>query len=569
MAEKPLFLSAVPAISIIAAAALLAPVRLLAERPRVSPAFGFGGLAAPGRWNPLRVSCGGELEGGLIELERRAEDGAILSVETFPYAAGRTVECPVFLDDGLDALELRLKAGGELLSEEGVPLRARTFPGHIVLASGLSPVVQAALGRLLLPREPVQVVSVKTDELPVEGLDYDGVSALVLRDPGRSLSPARVEAMLGWLGGGGSLALIGEASLADSLASAFLDPSRAMESLPFVTPSRGKAPSLAVATLGAGRIAMVSGDPGSLPPGDAEAFWSAALGLRPFERSERLAPGLVMPPPRYLTVQVASAEAKDSRALAFYLPFAALIVLMASRKPGRSRLVALASAAALAAALVAAPLLDRAGRREARASARVLVLPGGTGLLEGFALRSPFYPQGEPLGPLLSRRPVAVGAEEGGSGVLDGRSPAAWSHGSGRPVAALRETGPDSLVLMACVAAGGQAGKDFPALIYALRDAEAEGSLPRLPRDAKAAYVEPGGLAWRLWDGRASTWDRVAEAPAWLGLDESWVSGLCASFPRRGFVVGLSPASPLGFTVMGDRVGDLVWASPSRPAGEF
>jgi hypothetical protein len=552
----------------LSAALLLAALPLAAsaaERPGMVSTFGFGGISAPGRWNPLRIACKGALEGGLVEITRRDEEASVLSVESFEYAAGAVIECPVFLDDELGSLSVGLRAGGELLAEEKLALRSRSFPGHIVLVSGVGSATQASLGRILLPREPVQVVAVKLTELPSHGLDYDGLAALVLRDPGVALSPPRIEALRSWLGAGGALALVRAGEGRGSLASAILPAdARGFSDLDI---GGGRIP-VSLARFGAGRIALVSGDPENLAPVEADAFWDALIDLPPFERSERFVAGLAAPPLSNLPFHLAAVETKDLRALAFYAPCAALFLVLAFAKRRRRAIFVLALVAASAAAFVVAPLFDRSGKRDARAAIRALVLPGASSLVANLSLRGAYYQQGELLSPFLARRVVDVGVGEGESGRLFGTSPPRWSHGGSLAFVGLRETRYDELSLSALLPSERLDPGGLADLLGILRDAGPGASLPALTPDAKAAFLEAGGRGWRTWNGRNASWDKAEEAPFWLVLDAPWLAGLSSSHPSQGFFVGLASASPFGFSVMGDPVEDLVWAYPFSRAGE-
>jgi len=535
-----------------------------AERPGLASTFGFGGVSAPGRWNPLRISCGGPLESAVIEVARRGADDSTLSIESFPYAALSSIECPIFLDDELDSLTVALRAGGELLAEERVALRSRSFPGHIVLVSGLESSTQAALARTLLPREPVQVVALRLRELPAQGLDYDGASAIVLRDPGRALSPPRIEALRSWLGAGGALVLVQPGEGGESLASAILaGEEKEFRDLEF----RGLSVPASLARFGAGRIALVPGAAENLAPSEAEAFWAKVLGLPPFNGSEGFAPGLAMPPPSHLPFHQAATGVKDLPALAFYIPCAALFLILAFSKKRRRTLFALLFAASTAAAFVAAPLLDRSGRRDAGAAIRALVLPGASSLAASLSLRGALYREGELLSPFLSRR-VVEAAAGGGSGRLYADSPPRWTHGASLAPVGLRETRFDELSLVALLPAGIIGEGQLASLLGTLRDADPEAPLPAFPAGAKAAYLEAGGRLWRIWNGRGLSWDRAEEAPSWLALDASWLVGLSSSHPGHGFFAGLSSASSIGFSVMGDPVEEMIWAYPFPRAGE-
>ncbi len=190
------------AIAASAAGAAAAREPSMREPARLEAELGFDGHFVPDRWAPLWLRSEGA-PGARIEVERRGANGSDIGRESFPAGDGQRIECPVPMTVDLETIAVRLVSGDGILAEVKLDARSNAFPGNLALACGLPVSARLAISSALMPGEPVQAVAVGTDELPANGLDYDGVGALALADPGSVLSPAQREALLAWIAGGG------------------------------------------------------------------------------------------------------------------------------------------------------------------------------------------------------------------------------------------------------------------------------------------------------------------------------------------------------------------------------
>jgi len=557
-----------------AALALIAAAPCGAATTRLSASLGFGGFVVPGRWNPLwaRSDGGAGTAGeGSIQVVLRSEDGSAIGIETFPCKDGLRVECPVMVDERLQSISVRLVSSGEILAEEKIAARSRLFPGHVVLVCGEGSIAELAISAALYPAEPVQAVSLGLGDLPSRGLDYDAVSAVVLRDPGRAIAPAQRDAMVSWIAGGGRLAVTAPRRAGESvLASLFpgLDATRADQgrsSLPY----------------GLGAVELVRESASSERPGEAERRWRAALALSPYGSSERLTASRAFK-------SAAASFPKDPRAsraevvLLVALALWAAIAALASRNRKKSLLPVIAAAAAsFAFALALAAPLEAMLRRGARVSTRALVLPEDGSAIVSIGVRTSF---GDALREFLSVKAlrglrVEYGSLEGGlmssASSADGAA-FEWSHALPKAALSLRSSSRDALDLAGIIEFEALEGSGFPREAL---DATFSRELPELESSGRLAFAlaapgspsgappggSPGEVAWlSRSDGR---WVPEPTAPSWVGNDASWIDALRSIAPGRPFLVGRCFAPALGLSVGGSAAAGLLWAMPvaARP----
>ena len=196
-------------IAILVAINVVIPVQ--AARVELSARVGFGGYVVPGRWTPLRLELSGETSAGRIEIHRQDRSRRPV-IETFELSAtGKeiNIECPVYSGETGSRLRVKWLDGGTLLAEATVDTAERIFPGHLLLTVDVPPSVERAIENSLGEQEPLLTVSVTLNELPQSAMGYDGVSAIVMTDPGPLLNPAQLRAVRSWLAGGGQLVLSG------------------------------------------------------------------------------------------------------------------------------------------------------------------------------------------------------------------------------------------------------------------------------------------------------------------------------------------------------------------------
>jgi hypothetical protein len=532
------------AIALIACAAAAAPCP--AAPLRLSASLGFGGTVVPGRWNPLWARCDGDPGAAEIEVVLRSEDGTAIGTESFPCRDGLRVECPVMVDERLGSVSVRLASSGEILAEEKLPARSRLFPGHVVLVCGELFDDELAISRALYPAEPVQAVSASLADLPSRGLDYDAVSAIALRDPGRALTPAQRDAMAAWIAGGGRLAVT--------------EPRKAGDSLVGMLAEDGAAPP-SVLILGLGSIALVGEAPAAAGPAAAERRWRAALALSPYGQKERLTASRVFKSGAD-SFSKGPESSRAELALLVALALWAGVAIFAARNRRKSLVpVVAAAAASLAFALAGAAGLDSMLMRWASVSERALVLPGEGFALASIGVRASFGDARRDFLGVAAVRGLEIeyGRLERGLMESSDRAPFAWKHALSRTALSLRSSSRDSLDLAGVLEPEALVDPLFPA--GAPRDAFPNGGSGLGP-DARLAVsgAIPGDPSWLvLHEGR---WIAEGSPPSWLGPDAAWIASLRALAPDLPFLVGRSRSPAPGMRVGGSASRDLLWAMP-------
>lgn len=494
--------------------------------------LGFGGYSTPGRWSPLWIRCAEAPRSSSIQVARLGSDGKEISVETFPSLGGARLECPVLLSEGLAALKVRLVAGSRTLAELDIDRNAGFFPGHLVLSCGLSASSRRAVSAALLPGEPIIVVPTSLSNLPANGLDYDGVSAIVIGATGVDgtdlLTAAQRNALLAWIAGGGSLVAAAEGG----------EPVLASLGL-------GVGPGSEALSFGFGRYSILR--TGGQPE---ETAWREALGLRPYGSLQMIGASAALRGADTKLVEPASAP-WIRRIIAMAL-FTWLAAIVAAFFFARKKLapVAFVTGIALAVVLAGGGVLSRSIARGVRFRILVLALPEAetafaTFRATAFEPKSPFtWLPSEVIGPIS----VDYAGEESGSFKE-------WNHLLGRSI--LSAAGSGRMTLSGLMTRDGWRRLDLPTT--------KTGSLepPRIDSTRRLAYLGAGegGGWWTKENGGA--WLRVEQAPAWLEAEAAWLIDLRGMRKDAGILVGVCPASLSGFSLQGaPPQGDLVWAMP-------
>ncbi len=514
---------------------ILAAVLLgLAARPGLaagallSADLGFGGYVVPGRWMPLAVTISGASESARVEIVRGGERPGGTVVESLPCpppGGGNRVEYPVFAEETGSAVTVRLVAGDQILASQSFQTSAKVFPGHLVLAVALPAAAQQALGRILLPGEPVLAVERSLAELPSIPFGYDGVSGLVMADPGPVLNPAQTKSIRAWLAGGGRLVLCAARPGADSLAALFL---------PVDRPAAGAGP-MAV-RLGLGRLVLVEREPSAL--GLEE--WRRLLSFPPYAQDVRLTASRCFP--RGQTPQASIPGLP--RVYLWILGGWAGTFLVLGLLPRRKGLICLflLTIIVACAAVPAGTWLMRAWRRGVATRTRAVILPEDGGILIGTRVElikagawELHGVQGSPWGATIS-----LGQDRG---FLSPRSGLLWRHHAPVSPYVVQSAGPAYLNLA--------------------------GWTPPLPPDDPLETREPKVL----WDGKM--WRRYRDGggqdreqcPAWLRGESDWLAALAKLAPGCQWLIGQGRLPGLELAVQGSPGGEACWAEPIREEG--
>lgn len=510
-----------------------------AAEARLEASLGFGGATPPGRWVPLRIRGEGLPRGASVRIARLAADGGSLGVETFPALEGVGIECPAWMSGDLDSVSVRLLSGDRVLGELRIDAKSKPFPGHVVLACGLSTRARLAIASSLMPVEPVLAVAVESSDLPSNGLDYDAISAIAIGGEGVELSPAQRGALLAWLAGGGRLC-----AAENALAGSFLGelaPAAAKGSVPY----------------GLGGFATLSPERAAIP-----ASWTEALALEPYDPSARLGAGSIARAPASENAGASGATrgARVAMAAAAAAWIAALAVAAALGR-GKAAPLAAVAAVCLAAVFAGSPALDRAMLRGASIRARALVIPGyGSAFLslDAKSYRPSDSFEWAAIGAIESPS-LAYADEE--SGVFG-----EWRHSLIKAAFGLRGGDKSRLELEAPL--GPEAWERMSAF-SAPPSALFRGG--KQPPDADSAYplafAEAGEpVAW--WTkAQEGPWVKSKDVPDWLKGDEGWILALRGGKRALPLLAGRCAAGSLALEAEGSALREVDWAMPLPSRG--
>lgn len=522
--------------------------------PVLEASIGFGGYTAPGKWAPLWIRCAEAPRSSSIQVVRVDEEGREAGIESFP-ALGRTrLECPVLLSDELSSVKVRLVSGGRKLAELEVDGSSGYFPGHLVLAAGLSVASRQAVSAALMPGEPMVVVPVRVADLPSNGLDYDGVSAVVISDAGGGkgaqevalLTAAQRNALLAWIAGGGSLVV----------AAARDGASRILEDLG----PGGLESGVASAKFGFGSYGFVA-DAGM----SSEIHWREALDLRPYGSVPSIGPrSVVFGEDARLAESGAASRIRGivKAALGIWISAVLAAAFFAKKKAAPFAVIA---GIALVAVLAGGPVLERSFARGARFKTLALALPDAgmafaTFRAEAYEGKGIFHRLGTGI-----VGPLSIGfmdVEEGSFG--------AWNHLLGKGTFSIAGSGQLTL----CGLIDPESWRNMlsssvpPASRSSLLGSgfsPASSGPPPIESSRPLAYRSAGADgSWWIKEPGAS-WLRAGHAPDWLAAEESWLVGLARLRRDAAVLAGSCDASLAGFSIQGaPPAGDVVWVMPLR-----
>jgi hypothetical protein len=526
-------------------ALLLAGKFPCAAEARLEASLGFGGCTPPERWVPLRIRGEGLPGGASITVRRLASDGRSLGVESFPAFEGLLLECPVWNSGELEAVSVALGSGDRILAETKIDAKSKPFPGHLVLACGLSARARIAISSALMPVEPVLAVAVESRDLPSNGLDYDAVSAIAIGGGRIELSPAQRGALLAWLAGGGRLCLA--------------ESSRGAEALGLAT---GSGPSPGPRAYGFGIYATLSPDQAELP-----TSWREAFALEPYDPSSRLGAGSLARAPGARAAGDTNSSSRlargagESRAAiaAAAAAWLAALVLAAILGRGKAAPFAAVSAICLAAVLAGGPTLDKAIHRGAGASVRALVLPDSGAAFLGVGAEAYLPPESFDWAAVRAIGSPRLAYRDEESGIFG-----EWNHGMAKSAFGLRSGDRSGIELEAMLEP-----EEWEALSpFSIPSIDEKGPRrggkepPEIGSSLPLAFLASGQPASWWTKEPGGNWTKSKAAPPWLAADEGWILSLRAGKASTALLAGRCAADGFDFTVGGCQLGEIGWAMP-------
>ena len=456
---------------------------------RLEASLGFEGIVVPDRWAPLWIRSEGAPEAASIQVSRQAVDGRELGREAFPAGDGQRMESPVFIAPELETIKVRLMSDGRILAELKLDARSKAFPGNLVLACGLSPEARLAISAALLPIEPLRAVDTDPTALPSNGLDYDGIGAMAVSDPGPLLSPAQREALLAWIAGGGRLAVFsakaGREGIVGSLG--IEDSGEGRRGGTGLDDGEGKA-----IAFGLGGIVRDRRELSDRSGPDGGISWRRLLALEPYGESTRVGASALERAAKDATSEGKPDSAAGKVQLALIVALAAwLLAVLAAAFLGASRAapLILASILSLALVLAGAGTLDAAFMRGASVSVFALVMPDS-----GAVMVSAMVERGRPIPAfdwmeVRARRSLDVeyAGLESGSFHFGSPRDGAWEHRTTRVGFSLASAEKDDLSFAALLGPSSLEGSTLPLLV--------RGSYPRgVERTARSRVRGTDGL---------------------------------------------------------------------------
>ena len=510
--------------------------------------LGYNGYVIPEHWAPLRIQIDGPFDASSrIEIIRHEAETQHDIVESYFLQGVNRLECPVFAAESLKNITVRLLERDELVAEQIVNLKTRVFPGHLTLTANLPAIETQAIGRSLLPVEPMLAIPLDIYDLPNLGLDYDGVSCLVLNEPEPILTPAQLKSLRFWLTGGGKLIVCGAGlDFKKLMAAAFgvkqIDPGQA----PLTTP------------VGLGSISIIQNHLNEMRPEDKVGFWRQLLALEPYRKTVRLTTNncFFTGPWR----QNAAPASYPFLIMAIILVVWGGVALVIMQRNSQNFLVDFLIFSLLCSilAIPAARLLMAGWHRGALIFSRAVLLPDSGGMLLATDIHT------EPINPIRFSEDGAspwgsilrLGEDELGDIDLPApKDPTNWDHRTVFP--------------WYTVYAGGDAGLElmgvFPDVLPDFSGSQSTIATPlQLPVTTRTVLWD--GKQWRVLQSIKSgrkQWVNLTQAPAWLEDDEGWLRKLQSLTPEVAWLYGRSSLPPrLKLQIQGYTVPELSWAMP-------
>jgi hypothetical protein len=543
-----------PAILILALLCAALPCRGAA---RLEASLGFGGYSAPGRWVPLWLRCEGLPPSASLRVLRLSAEGRSLGAETFPVLEGIRLECPIWMDGELGTISVRLLSGDRTLAEVKLEARSKLFPGHIVIACGLSKDARLAIASALLPIEPVLVIPTSGSELPSNGLDYDAVSAIAIADPELELTRAQRTAILAWTAGGGRLCLAESPGGQSSIPG--------LSGLPGGSSGAGgqsiKGSVVGSVPYGLGNYAFLSSDRAEAPQS-----WIEALSLEPYGQSLRTGAGTLARGSEAAGKEPGVSSALRTLITAAIAAWLAAIFLAATFSRARVAPIAVVSGLFLAAVLAGGPALDRAFARGASLRALSLVLPeSGSSFL---SIRARAYASPASLDWASAR---AIGSPALAYSGTESGSFGEWRHSLAMAAFGIRSTNGRGIDLEGLlspeewgrISLGSTSA--FPSSGAGLLRGGTEP--PEVDSSYPLAFLASGEPAawWAKEPG--ARWAKLEAAPVWLVGDAQRLLALRGERTELSLLAGSCPADRLALSLEGGKLSEITWAMPLPKGG--
>jgi hypothetical protein len=539
---------------------------LQAARIQMTTRLGFGACVIPGRWVPLWVQIKGVVEPARVEVIRYSDGGGSPSCESFTLpntgAAFSQLEIPLLADFKIKSVCTRLYHGEQLLTEQSLDLSNKIFPGHLILTISLPATEQQAIQKSLLPREPVLTVPIRPEELPSSGLNYDGVSGLVINDPSLVLAPAQIKTLRSWLAGGGRLVILAT----DPAPERASQPASLIESLAGHRNSYPK-DEIDVFPLGFGSVTITRPKPGGAGILRLTGGWREILNLKPYLQTSRLSAGQCFP--RTFTPKFGrkfSLLNPLSEFLFFWAGVGVFFSLFLKKKPVLIYFFIL-TLLSVAVTIPLAGFLASNWKHGATWHTRAVFLPDSGGMFINTAISLAYNPANE-IGVYSSPWGMALKSSSNEAGGLkletnrgDGKRMAFWGHPQSRSWYSLSAGDSNNLVLAGCfpeftVSETGKPTNTPNSLNLKLHQI-------MIPNDT----ISWDGQQWRLLinnDLDAPRWREISKPPEWFQNDVEWMKHFQTLFPKTLWLGGrYQLPDRLSLKIQGGAIPEFFWVMPA------
>lgn len=503
---------------------------------------GFNGYATPGTLTPVLIEINRTVANGRLEIVSVNEKGIGYIAESFPVGNSKRVEASVFVKQNINDLKIRLFSGRQVLFDTGLSSKTKLFPGNLILTVKAPASVQQSIEQALLPIEPVLAISTQVDNLPGTALNYDGVSGLVLSDPGSVLKPLQVQALKTWLSGGGRMALGAVRFGAESLLSMLEIDAENSEQHFY--------------PIGFGGITVFRGGFSDLKL--TESDWQNLLNLQPFTEVSRLRVNRIFPE---FKEGGASDSAEISSKAASYLAIVIILWVISGLIiiiPLKNSRVFFLVCAALLWTISAFPIGNQLAdlwNRGAEIHSHNIILPETGLMLSDVKIRFNQSNSGTMINFKSSPWGGKVFIGEINYGTVKPKSPAeifVWTHNLNQAKTIVKNVGPGWVNINGWLPLKKN---------YLSGNKDEAGTIRKLSFETDTV----------LWDGQsfyrteeydaAGDWRETTNLPAWLRGEEEWLAKLSLFSPKTVWLIGRGPLSDLAVKIEKSVFTGEVWAA--------
>ncbi len=504
--------------------------------------FGFNGYAVPGTLMPMSVEINRTIVNGRLEIVSPGESGSYSIIDSFPIHNSKRIETSVFVNENINDLRIRLISGKQVLLNTKLNSKVKLFPGNLILAIKVTASAQQFIERALLPIEPVLVVPTQVTDLPGVALNYDGISGLVLSDPGSVLKPLQVQALKVWLTGGGRMVLGSVRSGNDSLLSMLaIDPEKSEQSF---------------YPIGFGGITVL---PSGFNDSKQNDFnWQGILNLKPYTETSRLMINRLFPDFKANSSSDSSElSSKAASYLALVLILWVISGLIITILTKHNRILFLIGASLLwtVAAFPIGNWLAGVWHRGAEIHTRHIILPKAGCVLTDVKVRFNRSMSGKTINFKSSPWGGKVSIGEVSYGTVKTKSKSknfTWSHRLNQAKTIVKSAGPGWV----CISGW------FPLETY-YKGIFNEVDFARNLGNDSDTVIWDGKHFYRSWAFQAaSSSDEITQIPYWLCEEHEWLNKLHRFSPETVWLIGYGHLSDIIIKFENSVYSGELWALP-------